>query len=420
MKPGRRIFASNAVWAGGPDAGLAVKAPYTDAELADGRYRSQVPPPRPDNFEYWAWTSRLDRIAASAVLNIDSQPVTAAGWPGAWTGGPMDGIHDPTPATPDVMTILNAEPITPNEEYVSRGGRLWVAGTALAAPTVAVAPRVAVDGAGLRVQVLGSAVAGADVPWSSLNYAAWLTWAGGCAAGTWADIDYGGVGANARWVIGDGAHGGGAGAILRSPGPATIFSGPFTDAGFAGAITCLGYSHHYAGDIYPDDPGNHMWVGLSATECSVAVDASANAWSLAAAHGLGATPVDIAYSKPNTEWIAVDLTCGISRSTDGVTWVRSAAGTATGLYASIVNATTARICTDGFGHWLVLLVDSVGNTAELHASSDDGATWFEVWPDVVLAGVTDGCCWYGLGRFYAAITDAAGAGIIYATPRAAE
>jgi hypothetical protein len=330
----------------------------------------------------------------------------------------MDGIHDPTPATRDTMTVVDGTGALLFQERISRGGRLYVAGAGGVFATTA--PRIAVDGAGVRAVVTGTAVGVNVEPYSSTAYAGFVTWVGASPAGTWADIDYGGIGANARWIMGDGAHGGGAGAVTRSPAPAQPWTAPFTDAAFAAGITCLAYSHHYAGDLYPDDPGNDMWVAMTAAETSASVDGTGNTWVAAAAHGLGATPVDLGYSRLSGEFLAVDLTCGISRSTDGIAWTRYAAGAAGAPWAVIVNATTARIATDGYGHWYCLLVDSVANTAEIHASWDDGATWHEVWPDVILAGITDGCLWYGLGQFHVVLTDGAGAGLIYTSHRAGE
>jgi hypothetical protein len=357
------------------------------------------------------------------LLNLITEPVTAAGWPGAWTGGPVDGICDPALgggiSPTDTHTIADATGAGLWEEWISRGGRLWVAGApGVAASTV---PRLAVSGgalaASVRAMVTGTPGAGVDLPQASTAYGAWAAWPGGGANGHWVDIDYGGQGADARFVVGDGTSG----AIRRAPDPASPFNLPLTAPGFAAGVTCLAHSHHDPADLYPDDPGNHIWVALTAAQCSISVHANANVWTAAAAHGLAAAPLDLACSKLTGEWIAVDAAAGICRSADGLVWTNAGPGTAGGLYSVIVAPTTARIATDGFGHWMVLLVDAVAGTAELHASHDDGATWREVWPDIILAAITDGALWHGHSQFHVVLMDpVVPAGVIYATHRVGE
>ena len=412
MKPGRRIFASNAVWAAGPDAGVATKLPMSAGELADGRYRSIRPAPQLDNHELWNLTSRLDNLSSLRLMNLTTEPVTGAGWPGAWIGVAPDGIYDPTP-TRRTHTAVDASGALASLEYTSRGGRLW---TALAgAPVAMAAPRIAVDGTDTRALVLYTA---ASQVWYSNAYAVWATWPAAGVAAQWQDIDYGGIGANARWVVISAA-----GSIARSTGPGVdAFSAPLTAPGFAAStMHVVAYSHHYAGDVYPSDPGNHMWLALTDTQCSVSTSANANVWSAAALHAIGAVPGDVGYSRLTGQWIAIDHLCGIDRSVDGLVWTRSAMGTANGLPATTVAPTTGRIATDGYGHWMAILIEAWGGgagagTAEIFASHDDGATWAEVFPDVVIAQIDDGCLWYGDGAFHVMVETGV-TGAIYSTLR---
>jgi hypothetical protein len=303
------------------------------------------------------------------------------------------------------------------EEWVSQGGRLWAAG----APGIAAvtAPRLAVSGGPLatsvRAMVTGNAGAGVDIPQASIGYAAWAAWPGGGVNGHWVDIDYGGIGADVRYVAGEGTTGD----IRRTGGTALPWTLAFTLPGFAGGITCIAHTHHAPDDLYPGDPGNHAWLALTAAETSVSTHATANVWTPALAHAILETPMDVACSKLTGEWIAVANASGICRSMDGLAWTRAAVGTAGGLYATIVGPTTARIATDGYGHWMVLLVDSGAGTAEYHASYDDGATWYRVYEDLVVPALIDGALWYGHGQFHVLVTTGA-TGAIYSTPRVAE
>ena len=173
MRPGRRIFATNAVWAAGPDAGSPVKLPMSAGELADGRYRSIRPAPQLDNHLLWNLGSRLDSAAAMAVRNLVTEPVTAVGFPGAWTGVAVDGIFDPTP-TRITHTTADASGVGLALEYVSRGGRLWAAG--VPPITTLATPRLAVDGLDSRVMVTGLLAGGLDNPWFSTAYGVWTIW----------------------------------------------------------------------------------------------------------------------------------------------------------------------------------------------------------------------------------------------------
>ena len=407
MRPGRRIWASNGVWAAGPDAGVATKVPMSAGELADGRYRSIRPAPQLDNYELWNLSSRIDNTAALAVRNLISEPVSAAGWPVAWMGIWPDGIYDPTP-TRRVHTWIDQAALA-GQEYLSRGGRLWAPGV----PPLIVAvtlPRLAVNGADVRALALGTA---ASQMWYSTAYGAWATWPAAGVAGNWQDIDCYQPGT--RWVAISIA-----GLICRSLDPGvSAFTAPAVGPGFAApAVVSVAHTQHAPGDLYPTDPGNDTWLALTDTQCSISVDAGNN-WTAALAHGLASSPGDVAYSKIGGQWIAVDFGRGICRSVDGLVWTRSAPGTVGGLFAA-AGPTVVRIATDGFGHWAVFLLNQVAGTYEVHTSFDDGATWREVFPDYVVPNAAHGCLWYGDGAFHVMTTDSiapASLGAVYSTFR---
>ena len=407
MRPGRRIFATNAVWAAGPDAGSPVKLPMSAGELADGRYRSIRPAPQLDNHLLWNLGSRLDSAAAMAVRNLVTEPVTAVGFPGAWNGIVPDGAFDPTP-TRIRHTVVDGTPLAFPIEWQSRGGRFW--GVVAAPATNLGVPRIAVDGLDSRVIVTGANTGGLDNPWFSTAYGVWTIWTVPTLDRMWVDVDFG----TGNWVIVEPAGG-----ILNyANAVGNAFAAPITPPAFVPCTTIsVAHSHHNPGDLYPDDPGNDMWVSLTNTQTATCTNI--NNWTTAL-HGLGAVPGDLGYSRVSGEWIAVDHLSGIDRSVDGLVWTRSAAGAAGGLFTAIAAPTTGRIATDGYGHWVVVLVDSGAGKAEIHSSADDGATWQEIWPDIIVPALVTGTVWYGDGSFHVVVEDGVGGGAIYSTLRASE
>ena len=414
MKPGRRIWASNDVWAGGPDAGLATKIPMSAGNLEDGRYRSVRPAPQTDNYEQWVTSSRLDRAASMKVFNAIEQPVSAAGWPIAWPGGPCDGIHDGTSHSVVDRNLVGGA----DEDWQSQGGRNWIVSPA-GAPGVGInVPRL---GTSLvtRGMVDGNA-AGGTRPFHSVTGVAWATWPVGSPVGAWADIDWGGVGGNARWVIG-GSVAGPVPTILTSTGPAAAFAAPGTPPAWAGVawVNVVAYTHHYAADLYPDDPGNDAWLAMTSTETSISVDGIADVWTAPVAHLMTTQPFDVGYSRMSGEWIAVMSDGDIARSTDGLVWVCDAAAIVGSLGAGV--ATNCRICTDGYGHWMLLETDGAG-VVKVWGSHDDGATWDRIWLQTDCAAPIDGAVWYGGGQFMIVIVDglATQTGTLHSTLKAVD
>ena len=420
MKPGRRIWASNDVWAGGPDAAVASKLPMSAGNLADGRYRSVRPAPQTDNYEQWVTSSRLDRAAAMRVYTINAEPVTAAGWPAAWQGGWCDGIYDGTSHSV-VSDDIGGGPA--DEDWQSVGGRNWIVSPAGVPAVGFVVPRMATDM--VRRGVVDGSPGAATRPYFALTGAAWATWPVGSPVGGWLDIDYGGIGANARWVIG-GDVGPWTPVIEVSSGTAVAFAPPGTPPAWGGAlgVNVVAYTHHYAADLYPDDPGNDEWLALSPTEASISVDGQADVWTAPIAHAMTTPPFDVGYSRMSGEWIAVMSDGDIARSTDGLVWVCDAAAIVGSMGAGI--ATTTRITTDGYGHWMLLEIDNgglggPGFVTKIWASHDDGASWYRVFEELELAAVWDGCIWYGRGQFHIVLQEnSTGIGTIHSTLRAVD
>jgi len=412
MKPGRRIWADNAVWAGGPDAGVATKIPMSAGNLSDGRYRSIRPAPQTDNYEQWVTSSRLDRAAAMRVFTINAEPVTAAGWPAAWQGGWCDGIFDGL-----THSVVNLDIGVADEDWQSQGGRNWIVSPAGAPGVGFNVPRMATDL--VRRGVVDGNPGAATRPYFALTGAAWAAWPIASPAGGWLDIDWGGTGANARWVIG--------GDIAATPtlevssGTAVAFAPPGTPPAWGGAlgVNVVAYTHHYAADLYPDDPGNDEWLAMTPTETSISVDGQADVWTAPIAHAMTTPPWDVGYSRMSGEWIAVMSDGDIARSTDGLVWVCDAAAIFGAMGAGV--ATTARITTDGYGHWMLLEVNSGGPVCKLWASHDDGASWYRVYEELELANVFDGAIWYGAGQFHIVLQEnSTNIGTIHSTLKAVD
>jgi hypothetical protein len=410
MRPGRRIWASTPLWLAGPDAGSPTKAPASAGNLAEGRYRSIRPAPQIDNHEFWNIASRLDAAASMRVMSIFSEPVTALGWPGAWVGGPCDGIYDPIMGQHSIVDVDTTA--VADEDWLSAGGRNWAA-AALVPAVGFVVPRLAVDNTGTRGVIDGGAVP--TLPFASVGAGIWTTWNVASPLGLWRDIDFGGVGANARWVIG--GQSGGAPAVLTSFVPANVFAAPGTPPAFApGFVFCVAHSHHYAADLYPQDPGNHVWLALTGTQASISVHATADVWTAPVLHAMPSWPIDVACSRLSGEWIAIGVDGTISRSMDGLVWVNAPLA----LPGSYVAPTTCRIATDGYGHWMALETDAIALTGMVWGSGDDGATWRRVYEEIVVANTAFGAVWYGGGQFFIATMDGFSVGAIHSSLRIAE
>ena len=407
MKPGRRIWADNAVWAGGPDAGVATKIPMSAGNLSDGRYRSIRPAPQTDNYEQWVTSSRLDAAASMRVMNVIDQPVTQAGWPGAWVGGPCDGIYDVSTGRHSVLSRAIAD-----EEWTSAGSRNWAVA---AVPGITLTtPRLATDYLTLRGVVDGTPLGAGTNAWASVAGGAWAAWVLS-PLGQWLDIDYGGAGANARWVIGGLLAAGATPTVLISTGPAAAFFAPAGPPVWAGApaVNVIAHSHHAAGDLYPDDPGNHVWLAMTSAEASVSVHATAGVWTAPAGHLLPAAPLDVACSKLSGEWICVCADGTLGRSYDGVVWVNDI----TSVVLPGAGAYAPRIATDGYGHWMIAMISAAG-FLYLWASPDDGTTWPRVYPEFWLpGGYADHALWYGDGQFVIVSQDGVSAGSVHTSLR---
>jgi hypothetical protein len=305
-----------------------------------------------------------------------------------------------------------------DEEWTSAGARNWAAA---AVPGITLtAPRLATDNITLRGVVDGTPLPGGTNPWVSILGGAWAPWALS-PFGQWLDMDYGGTGAGIRWII-SGLLAAGTPSVLRSTGPAAAFVAPAIPPVWAPgpAVNLIAHSHHMPGDLYPQDPGNHVWLAMTSAEASVSTDAAANSWTAPVGHLLpvGAAPLDVACSKLSGEWICVCADGTLGRSYDGIVWINDT----TSVVLPAAGVYVPRIATDGYGHWMIAMLRPAAGVLYYWASPDDGATWYRVYYATYLPapGYTDHALWYGDGQFVAVGMDGAAAGSIYTSLRIAE
>lgn len=408
MRPGPRIWASNALWAAGPDVGVATKIPMAAGELADGRYRAIRPAPQLDNYELWAIASRLHGAASMRLLNVFNRfDLNTVGL----VGGFCHGCWDPVALTASMVEERAAAAMG---EFISIGGlQPWGAGAGFPGPPpppagVVGQPRIAIDPATQNRAVVDDCAAG-DLPWASVAYGVFAPWPGGSLANQWCALCHTVIGD--RFVFGDQLA-----LIHRAQNPAAITSAPATPPGFAAArITALAASNHAAADVYPSDPGNDCVIAMTATEVSSS-SGTCNVWTAAALHLLGSVPLDLAYSKAGSKWIAILANGQIGTSLDnGATWAATAS-----LPGAMAASTTSMIACDGYGDWMALLIDAGGPTTQLFASWDDGVTWVQVFLPVWVTAVNAGCIFYGGGQFIFMCIDNGAVSWVYTTLRGDE
>lgn len=401
MKPGHRVWSSNVNWVGGPDAGTPTKTPATDAQEADGYYRDLRVAPRTWNFDRWARDQRIAGIVSKRVLNPRVANTAALA---AFADVSLDGC-DGGAGAPGAHTLIAATMAPLSEEALAlNGGQDWAAGAPPAGANQF--PRIASDHLANRGLVV-QAGAGLDV-FQSAAFGAWAPWAGapfvGCRA-----IHHDGVG---LWAVGDGG-----GLLYVSTALGVALGAPTTPPApaFAEPIAVLRHSRHPAALVWPGDTGNPIWLAMGATKIARSVDGQV--WSATAAHGLGATPLDLAYSYSRKAWLVVlDNGTGAYSTDNGVTW---SVPVAIGVIAA---PTSARLATDGYGEWICAIADSAGGGAyEIWGSWDEALTWhFVDLPGAPAAGAGQCCAaWFGEGRFVVALASG-GAPVIYVSDRAGE
>lgn len=323
--------------------------------------------------------------------------------------GPGNGMYEPV-AGVHIYDFANAlvGPGQPNEVLSLDGGLIWAGGVSPAGITYDLTPgggcRSAHDNTGNRTIVNRLAPANHAIAHSPA-WGAWdMTWgATAIPAMTPSAIahDHSGL-----WVIADGTVGG-PGELKVSPGPGVALINPTVTPGFGGGSgpSVIGHTHHPAGHVYPDDPGNMCFVALNFLERSYSLDGQT--WIAANPHGWAATPIDLAYSAHGTRWIAT-LTDGANAfiATSDDNFVSAGKSLALGvagcpITSGIVNPAYFKIASDGFGDWVVGIMDPAGGDFELHVSWDNGDTWTRAYlptaPVVTANSAMD--IWYGGGRF---------------------
>jgi hypothetical protein len=123
------------------------------------------------------------------------------------------------------------------------------------------------------------------------------------------------------------------------------------------------------------------------------------------------------YSAYGTRWIGLirnlALTTRLIISDDNFASWTISSGLATAgcpIQGNINAPTNIRIATDGFGDWVVVLLDTATTQFEIHVSWDNGVTWTWVHtldgPSISANSSVD--LWYGGGRFVIYLDDPTG------------
>ena len=390
MRPGPVHWATNAVWAGGPDVGTTTKTPPTAGQVEEGYYGSMRPGPREWNYHRWAMAERVKGISSMRVRNIIEANFAIFAATGA-IGGPVDCVYS---EAGNICTIINADNVSGgaplfevwesfNNTPSATGGMFYTAAVVPAAPPTTASPRIAQKAAATYDRGVATGAVG-DVPRQSVGGGAWGAWGGPSPAGSYAVIQHSDIGG--VWIAGGQI---GVDEILVASSVAVAFAAPAVAApAFAAAVTCLCASNHAAADVYPDDPGNDVILALSATEQSRS-SGVCSSWTAPAAHGIGIAPLDLAYCKASGRFIACTQTGYAVSDDNGVTWTHHLLQGA---------ASHARIACDGFGEWVIHQIQSPDR--RIWASHDDGDSWDEVFSAVHIVAATDVAACYGGGRFH--------------------
>jgi hypothetical protein len=169
MRPGSVYWATNGVYAGGPDVGQPTKVSPTVGQRGDGRYASQRPAPQVWNWERWEVGVQLEGARLMRLLNWSDTIASVA------TGGVGDGLYEPIA---DVHMVIDATGVALAEEQDAPGGFVYAAGVPPAGASAVNGPRCAHDGAGNRGWVQGLTVPPALGPYYSAAWGAWAAWGG--------------------------------------------------------------------------------------------------------------------------------------------------------------------------------------------------------------------------------------------------
>lgn len=418
MIPGLPRWATNNNYAAAPGAPNPTKAPPAAGQIADGYQPDAAVSPQIWNYWRWAAAALLAGCSSMRLLNWQEGDATVLATEGVGAGmyEPVAGAH-----TYDYIAVGGAGGKL--ESIGMRAAQLWSVGFSPVGggayeSTVGGGCRSAHDALGNRA-IASALGGGAAVVFHSAAWAAWdATWGGAGFPGAWtpSDIDHDHLGGTGVWIVSD-PNVAGPGELWVSPAPGVPWANPVATPGFGGGQgpSLVRHTHHAAGMLYPDDPGNLCWVALSPLHRSYSLDGWN--WVPAAGHPWAAVPYDLAYSHLGTQWIGVLLDGGpngyLVYSDDNFSnATKSAAFGAAGcpVDTQINNPTFAKIATDGFGDWLLGIIDCTSGDFELHASWDNGVSWDQVYlpsvPTITANSSMD--MWYGGGRFVLWLDDPVG------------
>jgi hypothetical protein len=402
MKPGILKWATNDNFAAGPDVGTPTKVPPSVGQEADGYYRNNKPAAKIWNYNRWGVDEKLEAI----------ELMRAKTW--------LAPVMDP-PAFSVVADVAGYDPISKRhsiygldgalsqdyEAYSDFGGRYWDVQTLGGSTTLNNFTDFSVDNLGTGIRAVVQSAAGGIHASTALG--AYVQWAGPPAF-TASKIGHDWIG---LWVTDDTATTD----LYRSTGPGSAFVSTFTGFNNVGAdIVRIGHTHHPAGILYPDDPGNQLWFAhnplLAVGNSEFATSSDGITWAIAGSPTVGSV-LDTAYGWYKSRFISIcsEVTGGLGRiiysDDNGVTW----AALNVIPYRNIATPTKARIVTDGYGVWIVNVIDAAGppDNCEMFCSVDNGATWYPVFvpndnrqhSNQILP-----CLYYGEGVFVMALTDA--------------
>jgi len=382
-KPRRLDWATNANHAAGGDpwSGQPNKVEPAAGKIATGRIPEERPPAEETN--WWrnkaaAWLRWVSGVHSRNWTAADFTQVSAVPWPplSAQLWHPGAVCYD---AGNKCFTALNLEGNTitsydsgdyfnPTVTAYTPGGQgiAWadestkllinppntpwgaVVGSALPGTYVDIAS----DGAGNRIAVCDDG-AGVDLLARSLAYASWTIQTPASTGADWRAVDHDGSG---LWAICDST-----GQIDTSPAGAVWTA---RTSGLVGGVLpgCLRHTR---------DAANATWLALDSTNKTTSADGIT--WS-AAAHGLPAQPLALAYDALYQRWACVASSGGVqylyTSDNNGTSWTQRAALAFTGA------APFWWLSSDQQGVFVVLASEyaASGNNWNVWASLDGGVT----------------------------------------------
>jgi hypothetical protein len=388
MKPGILKWATNNNFAAGPDVGSATKVPPTSGQEADGYYRNNKPSAQIWNYKRWGIDLKLQQLESMWVKNWqEASNVLSSPQP-----VPTHGFYD---SYQKIHTVHDADGGGTGREVTSleNGRVLTAAASAITGPSSCYDGFATDDATDTRV----TCHAGLDALFYSTSLGAWTLWTGLGATGI---TFHKGHFYNGRYVFLEGTNAD----IYSTVSTGTIPT--IVDTGFTGSPCKILHTRHVSGVLYPNDPGNLIWLALAGTQVNTSTDGTT--WGAPWAHGIGVTldtDDHLAYGAYNSRWIATTKTItgglGVIAISDdnGATWT-----TYNRLPYYRISANVARtwIATDGFGTWVTATLNTTTDEVDLCFSIDNGETWHPLF--LPFAGLTytttfGVSLWYGGGQF---------------------